>query len=171
MASASAIGFCLAAPASTIAALVARSPCAGSRGGSTDTREKSRPAGRAPRVARSSSAPRTRRRKSPKILVMRAAYARQLCRRIDVEKPPMFAQRILVGHAREVVRDGAGGRRLARPGGQAAPLARQAVRVREEQPEQLADHALSFEAHTVDAVVAVHALEQKRLQRRGVAAH
>ena len=45
-------------PARTIAALVARSPCAGSRGGSTATRDRSSPAGNAPSAARSSSADR-----------------------------------------------------------------------------------------------------------------
>jgi hypothetical protein len=55
--SASARGLVAAGFASTIAALVARSPCAGSRGGSTVTFLRSRSAGSAPSATRSSSTP------------------------------------------------------------------------------------------------------------------
>src|SRR5439155_25083312 len=119
--SASAIGFCLMAPASTIAALVARSPCAGSRGGSTATRAKSSPAGRAASTTKPSSADNRTRRKSPKMLVMRNwSY-----RRVGIEQAAVLVEGESVGHAGQVV--GHRARRLClAAAGQRAPFAGQA---------------------------------------------
>src|SRR5438132_7374296 len=70
MCSASAIECPLTTPVKTIAALVARSPWAGLRGGSTATRPRSSPGGRSPRATRSLRAASTRPRKSLKILAI-----------------------------------------------------------------------------------------------------
>jgi hypothetical protein len=67
MASASSRGFLPASLASTMAALVAMSPWAASRGGSTTTRDWSIPAGNSPAAASASLAARTRSRTSAKM--------------------------------------------------------------------------------------------------------
>jgi len=59
-------GFARASLASTIAALVAMSPCVASRGGSTTTREKSMPSGQLPSVASAAQIACTRARTSAK---------------------------------------------------------------------------------------------------------
>src|SRR5580704_18962289 len=101
MRSANTIGFCLTAPASTIAALVARSPCAGSRGGSTATRAKSSPAGNAPAATISSRADNRTRRKSPKMLLMRIrSYGS-----VGIEQAAVLVEGESVGHAGEVIGD------------------------------------------------------------------
>src|SRR5205807_2948634 len=131
--SARASGFSLTAPASTIAALVARSPCAGSRGGSIAMRPKSIPRGSAPASTISSSAARTSRRKSPKILlIVCSSY-----RRVGIEQPAMLVECESVGHAGEVIGDDPGGLGLF-AAGQRAPLARQTFGFAKEQLKQLA---------------------------------
>src|SRR5947209_8350188 len=139
MRSASAIGFCFAAPASTIAALVARSPCAGSRGGSTATRPKSSPAGSTPSAARSSSAARTSRRKSPKTFVIGFwSY-----RGVGIEQAAMLVERETVGHAGEIIGDDA--RALGRiAAGRRAPFAGQTFRLGKKQLKQLAHDPARF---------------------------
>src|SRR5204862_6034063 len=132
MRSARAIGFCLTAPARTIAALVARSPCAGSRGGSTATRAKSRPAGRAPDATRSSSADNRTRRKSPKMLVMRVWSYRS----VGIEQAAVLVEGESIGHAGQVIGDDARPLGFA-PAGQRAPFAGQAFGPGTEQLEQL----------------------------------
>ena len=75
-ASPSAFGFAFASLARTRAALVARSPWAGSRGGSTTTRDMSSPAGRPPERTRFSRASRTRASKMAKMFMGRTGCQR-----------------------------------------------------------------------------------------------
>src|SRR5271166_1116497 len=94
-----------------MAALVERSPCAASRGGSTTKRPRSKSRGSSPAATRFSSIAATRDWKSAKTFILPSRslrWARLTQLRRPVKKPGMFMDRKTVGHAGDVVGDGAG---------------------------------------------------------------
>src|SRR5262249_21373512 len=117
------------------AAFVARSPCEGSRGSSTATRDTSSPFGNAPSTVSASSADRRTRRKSPKMFGISAAI-----RALGIDQAAVLGERDSAGHAGEVIGDDARPLGLA-AAGLCAPFRRQMRGLGEKQPEQLADDA------------------------------
>src|SRR5258708_17714317 len=102
-------------------------------------RPKSSPGGSVPASTISSSAARTSRRKSPKILLIVCSSYRG----VGIEQPAMLVECETIGHPGKVIGDDPGGLgRLA--AGEGAPLARQAFGLGEEQLKQLAHHATRF---------------------------
>src|SRR4051812_3589973 len=129
-------GFVLASLASTMAALVAMSPCVASRGGSTTTREKSMPAGQLPSAASAAQIRCTRASTSAKRcdeVGFSAICFGYLGRRLTqirgrVKKPLVLGKRKAVGHPGDEIADPPGALALRLPFGALDPFRRQVVR-------------------------------------------
>src|SRR5262249_45378108 len=134
-------GFLPAALASTMAALVAMSPCAASRGGSAVMAEKSSADGSSPAACMAFSAPSTSPVKGRWGFMGRGLLPiRRALSLIEVEQPAMLVEGVAVGHAGDVIGDQAG---PGRPLGCLRPLPprrRQAIGFGEQEPEQVHHH-------------------------------
>ena len=150
--------------ASTIAALVERSPCAGSRGGSTAMRSSSSP-------CRQRTLAHQRLDLGPR-RPLENARTDSSRRRVAVEQPAMLVEREAVGHAGDVVGDDPRRRRRAGP---VASSARHSVGRQSGSAQNSSNSSptmrRAFGGHAAHAVVAVHALHQERPERAVVGAH
>ncbi len=149
-------GGCFAGFARIIAALVERSPCAGSRGGSTATRVKSRPVGQFAGLHQGLDLADHHEAEMGKDVFHVVAYLSN--------KPEMFVEREAIGHAGNIIGNHARGLARARPARLALPFGRQDLRLGEQQGEQLLHDAARFRGHAIDAVMAIHPLEEKTAQ-------
>src|SRR3954467_15246406 len=164
--SASSRGLALASRASTIAALVAMSPCAASRGGSTTTREKSVPAGQSPSLASAAHTACTRANTAAKRCFGEGLsdMGRRLTQiRGRVKKPLVLDQRKAVGHPRDEIANSSGtlGRGLA--AGPFQPFRREIAGRFLVAREQVGDDLPGLPHYPHHPGMAVHVLVEKRL--------
>src|SRR5690606_18540912 len=173
-------GFLPSGLARTIATLEARSPWLGSRGGSTETLERS---GRAPEASLRSSASTVfliRSLKSAKIFMsafremraLAAKTARALAQfRRTVKQPAVFLQRVCIGHAGKEIGDAARPEALFGAIEPVAPALRHGARIGHVGVEQLAHDAICSGAFRHYRGVAVEVLVEKRLESLLVGGH
>src|SRR5262249_46235732 len=169
IASANARGFAPASLASTMAALVAMSPCALSRGGSTTMRDWSIPAGSTPSATSAFVAARTLSRTAAKTfwsLMLVFVWWRRLTQfRGRVKKPRVLRQRVAVGHAGDKIGDVARARGCIAPVDDLRPFRRHVVGLFQVAGEQRANEALGVAHDAHDAAVAIHPGVKKTLNR------
>src|SRR5262245_47224608 len=170
IASANARGFAPASLASTMAALVAMSPCALSRGGSTTMRDWSIPAGSTPSATSASLAARTLSKTAAKtfwsLIVSVCAWWRRLTQfRGRVKKPRVLRQRVAVGHAGDEIGDVARARGRIAPVDDLRPFRRHVAGLFQVAGEQLAKKTLGVAHDAHDAAVAIHPGVKETLNR------
>src|SRR5579864_3918251 len=76
----------------------------------------------------------------------------------------MLIERVAIGHPGDVIGDDARCRCGPRTMRERTPLGWQALRLREQKLEQLLNDAMRLRGHAVEAVVTVHAIEEKPAQ-------
>src|SRR5262249_26505529 len=169
IASANARGLAPASLARTMAALVAMSPCALSRGGSTTMRDWSIPVGSTPSATSAFVAARTLSRTAAKTFwALMAVFVRwrPLTQfRGRVKKPRVLRQRVAVGHAGDEIGDVARARGRIAPVDDLRPFRRHVAGLFQVAGEQLAKKTLGVAHDAHDAAVAIHPGVKKTLNR------
>src|SRR3954471_23014340 len=170
IASANSRGLRPASLASTIAALVAMSPCAASRGGSTTTRAWSIPAGSTPSAINASLAARTLSSTTAKMFLGCSVMTTMLLgkRRLTqfrgrVKKPGVLDQGVAVRHAGDEIGDAAHAAAAIMGVDVLRPFRRQVGRLLHIVAEQIADHVLGLRHDAHDARVPIHARTEETL--------
>src|SRR5262245_16470522 len=168
IASANARGFAPASLASTMAALVAMSPCALSREGSTTMRAWSIPAGSTPSATSAFAAARTLSRTAAKtfwsLMVSVCVWWRLLTQfRGRVTRAGVLRKRVAVGHAGDEIGDVARARGCIAAVDDLRPFRRHVVGLFQVAGEQRAKEALGIAHDAHDAAVAIHPGVKKTL--------
>src|SRR5262249_21899953 len=163
IASANGRGFVPASLASTMAALVAMSPCALSRGGSTTMRDWSIPAGSTPSATSAFVAARTLSRTAAKMFLSLIGSRRLTQFRGRVKKPRVLDERVAIGHAGDEIGDVARARGRIAAVDDLRPFRRHVVGLIPVVREQRANEALRVAHDAHDAIVAIHPRVKKAL--------